>query len=264
MSLIGISGKIGSGKDEIGTIIQYLSCLDKDKLADHQKDYGEFKRCPISNEIYSGWKIKKYADKLKEIVCLLIGCTRDQLEDREFKNTPLGKEWDYYSITYSYPDAEPWIKHKLDNILKSRNIYTSILLAEEDIHNLIYHEDRVNTSNVQFGIELNHLTPRKLFKLLGTECCRNLIHPNIWVNALFSNYTSDKNWVITDVRFPNEAAVIKEKGGILIRVNRPCINTTDIHESEIALDDYPHFDYIIENNGTIEDLIQKINKLKIV
>ena len=30
-------------------------------------------------------EIKKFADKLKDIVCLLIGCTREQLEDQEFK-----------------------------------------------------------------------------------------------------------------------------------------------------------------------------------
>ena len=28
------------------------------------------------------------------------------------------------------------------------------------------------------------------------------------------------NWIITDVRFPNEADAIKGRGGIIIRVNR--------------------------------------------
>ncbi len=32
------------------------------------------------------------------------------------------------------------------------------------------------------------LTPRKLLQLLGTECGREILHPNIWVNALISGY----------------------------------------------------------------------------
>jgi hypothetical protein len=41
----------------------------------------------------SGFEIKKYADKLKDFVCILIGCTREQLEDQEFKEKELGEEW---------------------------------------------------------------------------------------------------------------------------------------------------------------------------
>ena len=36
------------------------------------------------------------------------------------------------------------------------------------------------------------LTPRKLLQLLGTDCGRDIIHPNIWVNALFADYVSVK------------------------------------------------------------------------
>ena len=66
--IIGVSGHMNSGKDLVGLIIQHLTD--------------------------SNWKIKKFADKLKDIVCLLIGCTREQLEDRKFKETPLSSEWD--------------------------------------------------------------------------------------------------------------------------------------------------------------------------
>ena len=89
--LIGISGKIGSGKDTIGKIIQYLICLELNTLAPHQFSFKDFVKSTASNEIQSGFKIKKFADKLKDIVCLLIGCTREQLEDREFKEKELGK-----------------------------------------------------------------------------------------------------------------------------------------------------------------------------
>jgi hypothetical protein len=42
---------------------------------------------------YSPIEIKKFADKLKDMVCVLLSCTREKLEDREFKNTPLGEHW---------------------------------------------------------------------------------------------------------------------------------------------------------------------------
>ena len=108
-----------------------------------------------------------------------------------------------------------------------------------------------------------------MLQKVGTEMGRS-IHPDTWVNALFSEYTFNlrrrqnpdggttiaegfPNWIITDVRFPNEANIIKEKGGIMVRVKRP----TDIaegHSSETALDDYKEFDYILENDGSLEDL----------
>ena len=31
-------------------------------------------------------------------------------------------------------------------------------------------------------------TPRLLLQLLGTDAGRNIVHPNIWVNALMSDY----------------------------------------------------------------------------
>ena len=71
-NLYGISGKINSGKDLVGEILQCLSCgfTTEETLTYINEDikYG-----------VSSYKIKKYADKLKDIVCLLIGCTREDL-----------------------------------------------------------------------------------------------------------------------------------------------------------------------------------------
>ena len=109
-----------------------------------------------------------------------------------------------------------------------------------------------------------------------------------------SNY--DSNWIITDVRFPNECQAIKDRGGIVIRVNRPInlrfsklwkLYTSSNkfvskagkfltwlsghdkemweklnHPSETALDDY-EFDAVIENNGSIEELVDKIKSLNL-
>jgi len=88
--IIGISGKINSGKDTVGKIIQEQIILAKEP----NKDTGIL--APEGREFVSKWQIKKFADKLKDMVCLMIGCTREELKDETFKNTQLGEEWWYF------------------------------------------------------------------------------------------------------------------------------------------------------------------------
>lgn len=110
--------------------------------------------------------------------------------------------------------------------------------------------------------EGNYYTIRQLLQKFGTEVGRN-ISPNLWVDALMNDYIKAKSdgyeedWIVTDVRFQNEANAIRENGGILIRINR---NTglNDTHISETALDDYKDFDLVIDNNGTLDELIDKV------
>ena len=97
--IIGISGKINSGKDTVGKIIQYLTV---------SKEY-EHKTYEIVEAIngnfaipnYVNYEIKKFADKLKDTVCLWTSCTREQLEDQEFKDSEIGLEW----VRYGYADG---------------------------------------------------------------------------------------------------------------------------------------------------------------
>ena len=99
---------------------------------------------------------------------------------------------------------------------------------------------------------------------------RDGLHTNVWVNALFADYnpTAEKwdengvdtvisypRWIITDCRFPNEAVAIREHAGVLLRMNRNA--DTGEHLSETALDNF-EFDYVIENTGTIQDLVAKL------
>ena len=50
------------------------------------------------------WKIKKFADKLKTLVCLLIGCTRQQFEDRGIKSLSLQELVDKGIISKEFVD----------------------------------------------------------------------------------------------------------------------------------------------------------------
>ena len=66
------------------------------------------------------------------------------------------------------------------------------------------------------------ITPRYVLQLLGTECMREGFFDNIWVSIvkkqLLANPTN--NYVIPDVRFPNEKSMIKQLGGKLWHVRR--------------------------------------------
>lgn len=119
-------------------------------------------------------------------------------------------------------------------------------------------------------------TPRFALQFFGTNLLRNQLHQNIWVDCLEKKILkSDKNIVITDVRFSNEIDMIKSIGGEVWRVERGILpnwwekaiyyntkpNTLDVppelknvHESEWRWIGYDNPSHVFHNNQTIEDL----------
>jgi len=174
VNLIGISGRIGSGKDTFAHLLM--------------------------QRVGADWEIKKYAHKLKIIASILTGVPVDKFEDQDFKMKQMPKEW-------------------------------------------------------------GEMTYREFLQRLGTEAVRNNIHNNAWVNAFYADFVSEglgqdlvePQWIVTDVRFENEADEIKKRGGIMVRISRNESSGENLHSSETALDDYP-FDYIVNNSGTLKDL----------
>jgi hypothetical protein len=172
---------------------------------------------------YHKWEIQKWAGKLKTIGELISGIPKEKFEDQEFKYTNLPAMWD--------KDGEP-------------------------------------------------MTVRDLLQLLGTEAMRNGLHENVWVNALMSEYkgyhkkekqislvdtsfdeNTYPNWIITDTRFPNELDAVKFRNGISIKVHRPGSKSDAKqaqHASETALNNVTDWDYVISNNGDIDDLRNKV------
>lgn len=100
--------------------------------------------------------------------------------------------------------------------------------------------------------KLDFAEVRGLLQRLGTEAGRKILGENVWVDAVFNDIKRDGigEVVITDVRFPNEAQMIKERGGLVVRINRPEVTAVNAHPSETSLDDWP-FDLVVPNDGSL-------------
>lgn len=65
--------------------------------------------------------------------------------------------------------------------------------------------------------------------------------------------------VITDVRYPNEVAMVRKYGGVFIWITRPGFEPCNNHESEQDLSELA--DVVIENGGTVEELMAKVGEV---
>ena len=111
------------------------------------------------------------------------------------------------------------------------------------------------------------VTPREVMQKFGTDACRNNLDQQIWVKSVQRRITSNarKNWVITDVRFPNEARFVSNLGGLVIRLDRDdpdaIAEGTATHSSETAMDNYGGWNNIIKNNGTLDELFTRVEEV---
>ena len=120
------------------------------------------------------------------------------------------------------------------------------------------------------------VTPRIMLQLFGTDCVRKNLHNNIWVSIVKKTLIDnpDVNWIIPDVRFPNEVDVIQQELNSSVwwirrgelpdwyrtaaidnetDTNYMIINHPKVHESEYKWIN-TQFDNVIENNSSIEEL----------
>lgn len=116
------------------------------------------------------------------------------------------------------------------------------------------------------------VTNRALQQLFGTEACRKVIHPDIWVRSLVGHARTAYNngdlrpLVITDARFPNEIDVARQQLSgmyhvVTVKLQRhvgPLVGGIPGHESEAH--DLP-CDTTIQNTGTLEDLATDLDLL---
>jgi hypothetical protein len=105
---------------------------------------------------------------------------------------------------------------------------------------------------------------RELQQRYGDEAGRQIHGKDCWVDALFRErdygLLMGRPLVIPDVRYPNEIEAIRDHDGLLLWVDRPGVGPVNSHASDNSLS--PHdFDYTVVNEGSIEDLNTKLDRL---
>lgn len=111
---------------------------------------------------------------------------------------------------------------------------------------------------------------RELAQTLGTEWGRQLVADDLWVRLMAERLRESvaaaedvgmaRLAIITDVRLPNEAALVRELGGVLVRIERPGIEPVREHSSEQAVDALPA-DHVLINDGDLTELGARVRAL---
>ena len=127
-------------------------------------------------------------------------------------------------------------------------------------------------------------SPRLALQLMGTEAGRDVFHPDLWVHTVMRRCENApwNNYVIADVRFPNEIKAIRDSGGRVIRVRRgPDPEWYDLarecnlgyHKQEVMRNAYPEvhysewawigsdYDIVMDNNCELDMLTSRVDKL---
>jgi hypothetical protein len=132
----------------------------------------------------------------------------------------------------------------------------------------------------KFGCEFS---PRLALQLMGTEAGRDVFHPDLWVHTVMRRCEQAPwhNYVIADVRFPNEIDAIVKSGGKVIRVRRGedpewyslARECNQYNQQEIMRNAYPeihysewawigsHYDIVMDNNCSLDELTVRVDKL---
>lgn len=233
VTIVGIKGFKGSGKDTVASMISYIlhdgimKASYDTWLLYHKNDFIE------NDEI-----IIHFADKLKDDIAAFCGIDRKLLDRQDIK------EENYYNFKTG---------------IVSNNI--------KDVDRVINNIGEFNYDNLSSLLSLNNnisIKIRVLLQYYGTNVIRN----HFWREA-FIRYTINKAFdirnskgqcIIADARFDNdECKAIRDCGGMIIRVDRKSNNDNhDSHESEqITIN---KDDYVIDNTGTLVGLFYKVLK----
>lgn len=118
------------------------------------------------------------------------------------------------------------------------------------------------TTNKNIIIPAIGVTGRHLMRTLGTEWGRDLVCSDLWLRSWNSRSAPHTMVVTDDVRFPNEADLIRQAGGQLwiVTSEREGFAPVDAnHRSDGALLDY-RFDYGICNDGSLGELYEQVDE----
>jgi len=124
-------------------------------------------------------------------------------------------------------------------------------------------------------LDIPHLTPRWVLQNLGTNVIRKEFHDDMWIASLERSLLDlEGNYVISDLRFPNEIKMLKNQNSKIWWIqrgdlpvwyntayydkNQMSLKFPTVHESEYAWINQARYTVII-NNGTLEDLHAQVD-----
>lgn len=221
--IVGISGYMGSGKDTVAKIIQYVSEYpNSENRTDPHLGYRSFNSYIMDQgmqedpEKYTKWKIRKWAGKLKQIASILTGIPIENFEDQEFKKTEMGAMWGMSVREFLQKLGTNGLRDGLHKDVWVNALMSEYKLTQDGLPNWIISDTRF-------------FNEAQAIKDQGGIIIR------------VNRYTS------------HEMYHTKPGGGYTSDINKSIMR----HPSETSLDNWD-FDVEIENNGTIEDLIPKV------
>jgi hypothetical protein len=114
----------------------------------------------------------------------------------------------------------------------------------------IFLKERVDRDGWEVAKKNPHV--RRALQNAGVSA-RKIFGEEFWIDRSLASILRNENTVITDVRFINEADVVKHQAGQVWRIKRLGVDAVNAHVSESQMDGYP-VDQIFTNNSSIEDL----------
>lgn len=176
----------------------------------------------------------------------------------DFLMEEIGKK---HTIDYDY-FAKP-VKQECREVFKTLIDYLNKISKQ-------YNIEELKTIDESWFEKKNEIT-RILLQTYGTEIFRNRVDSNWWAKKLKDKIlTRTEDYiVVSDVRFKSEIKILEEAEHdelidlFRVRIERSNCerdnNPIHTHESEIDLDDYKYWDYVIQNDTTLDAL--KLNAL---
>lgn len=196
--------------------------------------------------VAAGWQRVAFADALYREAADAYGVELEFLQNRDTKETPLAR-----LALEQCNDAE-----FIDVVLQARGVARSLRRAMRDKSFLRPGMTRRLKKELK-----KPLSPRFVLQWWGTEYRRMRYRDDYWREQVRQVILAnpDINFIITDVRFPDEGSMLKGMGGTVSRVVRPGLAGSNdpalMHSSERAMLDYPE-DMLFTNHEGSAGLAQ--------
>ena len=251
--LIGICGKMGSGKDTAAKMLGYI--IENDITQMRMVGYSDYIHYNTAKELIkdNSESIINYiafGDAVKQITSTLFGIDIKYMYDRS------GKDELFYSpIRNNYETIERLNALGIKSIKSVKDFVNYFETVGCDLTNIVNFINR--------GTEY-YFSIRALIQFVGTDLFQSMFTKEIWINIALNKLREDKCNIITDVRFHLEAYSINyyssdftKRGDILKIINSNNISDKSLnsgHISELNINEIEANDVVIWNGSNFNTL----------